>query len=86
MAEFLTAAALVLVVLAAVGLIWLLRAPSVAERMMAVQLAGTAGTGVALLLAIAQGMDAIVDVALVLAVLAAFGAAALASAAGTRSS
>lgn len=77
MAELLNLAALILLLLMAVGLAWLLRAPSPADRLMAVQLAGTGGTAVMALLAIAEGVVALLDVALTLALVAAFASAAL---------
>ncbi|MFK8249872.1 monovalent cation/H+ antiporter complex subunit F [Ancylobacter terrae] len=77
MAEALTAAAGLVLTIVAIGLARLLRGPSAADRMMAVQLLGTGGAAVALLLAVATATPAIVDVALTLAVLAAFAAAAL---------
>ncbi|WGD31017.1 monovalent cation/H+ antiporter complex subunit F [Ancylobacter sp. WKF20] len=77
MAELLNLAALLLLLLMATGLVWLLRAPSAADRLMAVQLAGTGGTAVLALLAIAEGVAALLDVALTLALVAAFASAAL---------
>ncbi len=84
MTELLTAAALILLLLIAISLIWLLRAPSAADRLMAVQLAGTGATAVAALLAVIQDAAAILDVALTLALLAAFAAAALFAAAPSK--
>jgi multicomponent Na+:H+ antiporter subunit F len=55
----------------AVGLIRVLRGPANVDRMMAVQLFGTGGIA-ALLLMAATNVTALVDVALVLALLAAF--------------
>lgn len=77
MAEALTAAAGLVLAIVAIGLARLLRGPSAADRMMAVQLLGTGGAAVALLLSVATFTPAIIDVALTLAVLAAFAAAAL---------
>jgi multicomponent Na+:H+ antiporter subunit F len=71
MADFLLGAAALIVVLTAVGLFRVLRGPSDADRMMAVQLLGTGGVA-ALLLAEARGTRGAVDVALTLALLAAF--------------
>jgi len=76
-AEALLGAAFLLFAIVALGLARLLRGPATADRMMAVQLLGTGGAGVALLLAVASGTPAVLDVALSLAVLAAFAAAAL---------
>ena len=71
MADFLfTAAAFVLLVVA-VGLIRILRGPGDAERMMAAQLLGSGGIA-ALLLSASNGATAVTDVALILALLAAF--------------
>ncbi|MFN4089959.1 MAG: monovalent cation/H+ antiporter complex subunit F [Alphaproteobacteria bacterium] len=57
------------------------RGPAPADRMMAAQLVGTGGVGVLLLLAAATGDWAAVDVALVLALLAALAAVAFVKAA-----
>lgn len=77
MAEFLAAAAVFVLASVALGLIRLLRGPSAADRMMAAQLFGTGGAAICLLLAATEGIDAIADVALTLALLAALAAAAL---------
>ena len=77
MTGFLSAMAAFVAVTAGLGLLRLLRGPSPVDRMMAVQLAGTAGAGVCLLLSVAQASPALVDVALTLAVLAALGTAAM---------
>lgn len=77
MAEFLAAAAIFVLASVALGLVRLLRGPSAADRMMAAQLLGTGGAAICLLLAATQGIDAIADVALTLALLAALAAAAL---------
>lgn len=52
------------------GLIQALRGSSAADRLMAAQLIGTSGVGLLLLLAEALARPALVDVALVLALLA----------------
>jgi multicomponent Na+:H+ antiporter subunit F len=70
-AYFLFASALLLTVMASLVRCW--RGPTRADRMMAAQMAGTGGVGVLLLLAAATG-PAILDVAIVLALLAAFAA------------
>ena len=57
------------------------RGPTPADRMMAAQLVGTGGVAVLLLLAAAGGNWAVVDVALVLALLAALAAVAFVKAA-----
>jgi multicomponent Na+:H+ antiporter subunit F len=77
---FLGAAA---VLLASVGAaLWrVLRGPAPADRMMAAQLVGTGGVATLLLISAAEEDPAIVDVALVLALLAAFAAIAFVKAA-----
>ncbi|MBL4610568.1 monovalent cation/H+ antiporter complex subunit F [Halopseudomonas sp.] len=69
-------AALLLVSIAA-GVWRVLRGPTRADRMLAVQLFGTTGAAILLLLAQGQGQPALIDAALVLAVLAAVVSAAL---------
>ena len=72
MANFLLAAAGFVMATVAVALVRILRGPAAAERIMAAQLLGTGGIAALLLLAEATGVPAAVDVALVLALLAAF--------------
>jgi multicomponent Na+:H+ antiporter subunit F len=72
MAEFLLAAAAFVVVMVALALVRVLRGPGAADRMMATQLLGTGGIAAVLLLGAATGEDAASDVALTLALLAAF--------------
>lgn len=72
MAEFMQWMAAFLVLTVALGLVRVARGPGRAERMMAAQLLGTGGIGALLLLAAASGEPAVVDVALTLALLAAF--------------
>jgi multicomponent Na+:H+ antiporter subunit F len=72
MAEFLLAAAGFVLAMVALGLVRILRGPADADRVMAAQLLGTGGIAALLLLAVATGAPAVVDVALILAVLAAF--------------
>ncbi len=79
MADALTLAALLVLMTVAIGLIRILRGPSRIDRMMAVQLLGSGGVAVLLLLAVAGGTEALVDVALTLALLAAFASIALAT-------
>lgn len=55
-----------------VGLVRILRGPGDADRVMAAQLLGTGGVAALLLAGIARGRAATLDVALTLAVLAAF--------------
>jgi multicomponent Na+:H+ antiporter subunit F len=78
MADLLLGAASFVLAMVALGLVRILRGPTVADRIMAAQLLGTGGIAILLLLAPATGMDAAIDVALALAVLAAFASAALA--------
>ena len=72
MAEFLLGTAAFILGMVALGLVRVLRGPADADRMMAAQLLGTGGIAVALLLGEATGEAAAVDVALTLALLAAF--------------
>jgi multicomponent Na+:H+ antiporter subunit F len=76
-AELLALAAVFVLASVALGLVRLLRGPSAADRMMAAQLLGTGGAAICLLLAAAEEVEAIADVALTLALLAALAAAAL---------
>lgn len=77
MVEFLYVAAALLLLLTGLGLARMLWGPAPADRMMAAQLLGTGGGAISLLIATASGMTAIIDIALVLALLAAFAAVAL---------
>lgn len=77
MAEFLLAAALLVAATVAVGLIRVLRGPADADRVMAAQLLGTGGIAALLLADMATAIPALTDVALTLAVLAAFASVAL---------
>ena len=72
MADFLLAAAGFVLATVALGLVRILRGPNDADRMMAAQLLGTGGIAALLLLAQAISMPGAVDVALILALLAAF--------------
>ena len=72
MAEFLQGASVFVLAMVALGLARILRGPNDADRMMAAQLLGTGGIAALLLLGAASGVGAIVDVALTLALLAAF--------------
>jgi len=72
MADFLLAAACLVLTTVAVGLRRILAGPGDADRVMAAQLLGTGGIAVLLLLAKATEVPALADVALVLALLAAF--------------
>ena len=84
MTTFLSAAALILILSLALGLIRVLRGPTTGDRMMAAQLIGTTGVGLLLVLAPVLGQPALVDVALVLALLAAVAVAALTGREGAR--
>ena len=81
MAEFLEGASIFVLAMVALGLVRILRGPDAADRMMAAQLLGTGGIAALLLLGAATGVDAVVDVALTLALLAAFAAIAFVKAA-----
>jgi multicomponent Na+:H+ antiporter subunit F len=72
MTEFLTVALGFILAILAVGLVRILRGPGDADRMMAAQLIGTSGIAALLLLGTVSGVSAAVDVALTLALLAAF--------------
>ncbi|KRE08128.1 sodium:proton antiporter [Bosea sp. Root670] len=72
MADFLTTAALFILAVTAIALLRVLRSRITAERMMAVQLLGTGGAAVLLLLGVASGSAAASDVALLLTLFAAF--------------
>jgi multicomponent Na+:H+ antiporter subunit F len=72
MSEFLLGAAFLVILMVAVGLARVLRGPGAADRVMAVQLLGTGGIAALLLIGTAAGEPAVVDVALTLALLAAF--------------
>jgi multicomponent Na+:H+ antiporter subunit F len=81
MVEFLQAAAVFVLAMVALGLARILRGPGDADRVMAAQLLGTGGIAALLLLGTAAGVAAIADVALTLALLAAFAAIAFVKAA-----
>ncbi len=82
MAEYLLLAAGFVLATVAVGLVRILRGASATDSMMALQLLGTGGIAALLLLGAATGADAVVDVALTLALLAAFASFAFVKAAG----
>ena len=82
MADALTLAAIAVLAAVALGLVRVLRGPSRLDRMMAVQRLGSGVVAVLALLAVANGTEAILDVALTLALLAAFASVALARALG----
>ena len=72
MPEFLYAVAAFILATVVAGLVRVLRGPGEADRIMAVQLLGTGGVAVLLLLSEATVASAAVDVALLLALFAAF--------------
>jgi multicomponent Na+:H+ antiporter subunit F len=72
MNDFLLAAAGFLLATVALGLARIVRGPADADRMMSAQLLGTGGIAVLLVAGGAAGVPAAVDVALILALLAAF--------------
>lgn len=76
MSTFLYLSAFILLLSVAASLWRIAMGPGRADRMMSAQLIGTGGVATALLLAAAQGNDSVIDVALVLALLAAFAAVA----------
>lgn len=83
MREFLLGAAGFVLLMVALGLVRILRGPTNADRMMAAQLLGTGGIAV-LLLAAGSGLPAAADVALTLAMLAAFASVAFVKSGGRR--
>jgi len=86
MASFLFGAAGFVLTMVALGLIVILQRPAEVDHMMAAQLLGTGGVAVLVLLAAATETPAIVNVALLLALFAAFAAVAFVrSASGSKS-
>ncbi|HEX9168313.1 MAG TPA: monovalent cation/H+ antiporter complex subunit F [Roseiarcus sp.] len=79
MSDFLLATAGAILFTVAVGLLRILGGPGDADRMMAAQLIGTGGIASLLLIAAATGARGVDDVALGLAILAAFASAAFVS-------
>ena len=75
--DALLAGLVVLLLTLAIGLARAVIGPSLQDRMLSVQLLGTGGVAVLLLLAHVMATPALIDVALVLALLAAVAAAAL---------
>ena len=76
MSELLSVSALGVIFSLSLGLLRILRGPGAADRMLATQLIGTAGVGMLLLLSLLLDRRALIDVALILALLAAVAAAA----------
>lgn len=72
MSTFLIAAASFVMLTVAVGLLRILYGPGDADRVMAAQLLGTGGVATLLLASVARSASAVADIALVLALLAAF--------------
>lgn len=64
--------AFIVLITVSVGLLRVMKGPGDANRMMAAQLVGTGGVAVVLMLSVATGVEAALDVALTLALLAAF--------------
>jgi multicomponent Na+:H+ antiporter subunit F len=83
MPEFLLGASGFVLAVVALGLVRLLHGPGDADRMMAVQLLGTGGIAALLLLGSATG-EAVADVSLTLALVAAFAANAFVQAVSVR--
>lgn len=81
MTEFFGAAAVFVLAMVALGLVRILRGPTDADRVMAAQLLGTGGIAALLLVGAASAEPSIADVALTLALLAAFAAIAFVKAA-----
>lgn len=81
MREFLYVSAGLVLLMVAVGLVGILRGPRDADRMMAAQLVGTGGIAILLLVA-GGGLPAAMDMALTLALLAAFASVAFVKSAG----
>ncbi len=76
-APWLIAAMLLLSLSLIIGLLRALRGPTLQDRLPAVQLLGTGGVALLMLLSVLQVIPALLDVALVLALLTAVAAAAL---------
>lgn len=72
MAEFLFAAAGFILLMVALGLFGIFWGQAEADRLMAAQLIGSGGVAMLLLVAVATQTFAVIDVALMLALLAAF--------------
>ena len=84
MYEFLLASAVIIIATVAAGLARVLRGPGDAERIMAAQLLGTGAVAALLLFGAAAGSGSAVDLALTLALLAAFAAIAFVKKGSTR--
>jgi multicomponent Na+:H+ antiporter subunit F len=77
MTGFLTLAAILMALSLGLGLVRVFKGPTIEDRIMSAQLVGTTGVGLLLLFAFLLDMPASIDVALVLALLAAVAVAAL---------
>jgi multicomponent Na+:H+ antiporter subunit F len=77
MDSFLFLIAIFIMAMVASSLIIILRRPAEVDRIMAAQLLGTGGVAILLILAVATETSPVVDVALMLALFAAFAAVAL---------
>jgi multicomponent Na+:H+ antiporter subunit F len=77
MTTFLGIAALILALSLTLGLVRVFVGPSLEDRMLSIQLVGTSGVGLVLLLGVILKLPASLDVALVLALLAAVSVVAL---------
>jgi multicomponent Na+:H+ antiporter subunit F len=77
MSSFMIGAAIFIIVSVAVGLVRILRGPAALDRMMAVQLLGSGGIAALLLISVAMDAPALLDVAVSIALLAAFASVAL---------
>jgi len=76
MSELLAVSTLGLMLSLFLGLLRVVRGPGAGDRMLAMQLIGTTGVGLLLLLSLMLDQTALIDVALILALLAAVAAAA----------
>lgn len=72
MNTFFLSAAMIVLLMVALGLLRVIRGPAAADRMMGAQLLGSGGIAVLLLAGIASDTPASIDAALVLALLAPF--------------
>jgi len=72
MSAFLLGSGLFILATVAVGLARILRGPTDADRMMAAQLLGTGGVAALLVVGVVTGVGAVLNVALTIALLAAF--------------
>jgi multicomponent Na+:H+ antiporter subunit F len=77
MSFFLSFTLAVLILSLCIGLLRIFRGPTIEDRIMSVQLMGTTGVGILLVLGLLIDMPASIDIALVLAMLAAVSVVAL---------